>query len=89
MVNAAFDELECNSPIKDRLPCGGGVAAYCISHPCITDVTGYRCANHYRDYLENALPKWRADIIVFGGIWCAECGREFRTTDAFSKFVPL
>jgi hypothetical protein len=82
-VTAAFDELDCDSAQKDKIPCGGPIMGFREHHDCRQ---GWLCENHWKHCIDVILPHYRQAFQSKGCIGCAYCARRF---DDLRKFVRL
>ncbi|AEK09964.1 hypothetical protein FDH96_gp052 [Mycobacterium phage Rey] len=85
MINGTFEELDCCSRHKDKVPCGGPIAGYQEFHTCNQ---GWLCKNHW----ENAMklyPSWRSRVESTGTIACALCLNRFNNINSFIRLTKV
>ncbi|ASR75898.1 hypothetical protein J4U02_gp051 [Mycobacterium phage Aziz] len=85
MINGAFEELECCSHRKEKIPCGGPIAGYQEFHTCIQ---GWLCKNHW-DHGMELYPIWRKKIEDTGEIGCALCLNRFKNIKSFIRLTKV
>lgn len=85
-VNGAFDELECCSQRKDKLPCGGPLRGFQECHTC---VQGWLCENHWNYAIEVAMPEWKATFNARGWIGCVHCLNRFTVFKKYIQLTPI